>query len=76
MTHFNEYFALAKNAKIYIGSNLCGTMPAIVTKSTLYSFDCDLNGDNVKIESSTLLFANVEVYSRLPGETFATEYTQ
>ena len=39
----------ANNAKIYIGDMLCATMPANVEKSKLYTFECQLVGDHIKI---------------------------
>ena len=57
----------ANNAKIYVGEKLCGTLPAKVEKSKLYTFDCETVGNFVKIftgrDDGKLTFANLEVYA-------------
>ena len=54
------------NAKVYIGTTLCGTLPGTPEKRKVYPITCDVVGDYVKLVSgSTLLgFAEVEVYTK------------
>ena len=40
---------LAAKAKVYVGSTLCGTLPEGVEKSKMYSVDCNVFGQYVKI---------------------------
>ena len=56
-------------AKIYIGDKLCGTLPGTIEISKLYTVNCDLVGNYVKIDNGrptnkVLGFAEVEVYAQ------------
>lgn len=68
ITSRNGWEYEANNAKIFIGEKLCGTMPAKVERSKVYTFDCEAVGDFVKImtgrndKDQKLTFANLEVY--------------
>lgn len=46
----NENETEANEAEVYIGNELCGTLPSVVEKSKVYEFKCDnVIGDFVKI---------------------------
>ena len=61
----------ARFAKVYIDEYLCGTLPHLVEESKLYSINCDLVGNFIKIYSgirgpsdgNILNFSNVYVYT-------------
>ena len=57
----------AANAKVYIGSTLCGTLPGTLELAKDYPITCDATGDFVRINSKSsdyLGFAEVEVYQK------------
>ena len=53
--------------KVYVGSKLCGTLPHTVVQSKVYSINCNVVGDEVKLQRTSdrygLTFAEVQVYS-------------
>ena len=62
-----KYAYEASNAKIYIGDNLCATLPSNVQKSKKYTFRCDVKGNFIKIvtgdlEDGFLSIGHVEVH--------------
>ena len=60
------------NAKINIGSSLCGTLPGTISEGyTDYPITCDLVGDFVEILGSgtaNLGFSEVKVYSKIDNQ--------
>lgn len=58
---------IAKNAKVYIGDTLCGTMQSTIERQKTYTINCDATGDFVKIvtghEELKLGFHEVKVYA-------------
>ena len=69
MTYRNDgYYNEAENAKVYIGSNLCGALPGTLERGKVYSFSCEVVGDFVKLVTGNsrreLSFAQVEVYTK------------
>ena len=58
--------SLTRNAKVYIGNNLCGTLPANIDARKIYKIKCDLVGDFVKITRDYYLsLSTVEVQQKL-----------
>ena len=65
MSRSNEYFYEANDAEIYVGEEYCDSLPSIVEIDKLYTFDCEIVGDYVKVASARddgkLSFVSVQV---------------
>ena len=73
----DPWYHQAANAKVFIGSILCGTLPGTLIKGKVYQITCDTAGDFVRIESggnalndpkvnlgNCLALSEVEVYTK------------
>jgi hypothetical protein len=63
ITSRSSSFATLADVKVFINDKLCGIFPSTITRSTTYTFDCDMVGTYIKLKTTPKKYMGISEVS-------------